>query len=124
MFAMFKNKYFILLMAMVLLNARVLVAYADDPETIAVIKTVVSTLDLDIGTVEHKFYLDVTSDTEKILSFDLMTVGVERIVLTTAGGTRKSLVFDSMQSRAPPLWFFVSGDGFNLDTYLQERRTT
>ena len=116
MFGMFKNKYFILLMTMVLLNARVLVAYADDPETIAVIKTVVSTLDLDIGTVEHKFYLDVNNDTEKIPSFDLSTGEVKRITLTPVSSTSKSLAFDSMQARAPPLRFFGRCEVFNHET--------
>jgi hypothetical protein len=124
MFGMIKNKYFILLMAMVLLNARVLVAFADEPETIAVIKTVVSTLDLDIVTVEHKFPLDVHNDTEKLLSFDLTTGEVKRTTLLPVSSSMKSLAFDSVQARAPPLRFFGRGDGFNLDTHLQERRTT
>ena len=111
-------------MAMVLLNARVLVAFADEPETIAVIKTVVSTLDLDIGTVEHKFHLVAHSEAEKLLSFELTTGEVKRTTLLPVSSLGKSLVFDSMQARAPPLRFFGRGDGFNLGTHLQERRTT
>ncbi len=97
-----KNRYFILILVLLLLNARVLVVYADDPENIAIIKTIVNTLDLDNGPAEVKHYLDscVASEKISIQGFSAYEYGCSAPILVDA--PRKCITFGSMSPRAPP----------------------
>ena len=102
-----KNNYFMLLLVLVLLNARILVIYVDDPENVVIIKTIAYTLDLDNGPVEVKHYLDSCAEPEKIGIQGLSVHGDNSSTPILIDVPRRLIALESMPSRAPPPYPFV-----------------